>query len=113
MPTLNARLKRTVEVLDVSARVDTQSIAATATLALTYPMTQVDIDTTAGSVTLTLPPAASVPGFLVMAVKTVAANTATLDGDASETINGSATLAWTTQWQSYTIVSRGDTWRIV
>lgn len=63
------------------------------------------VDTTAGSVTVNLPPARTVPGHEYRVKKTVAANTVTLDADGSDTIDGAGTLAWTTQYQSYTIVS--------
>lgn len=71
------------------------------------------VDTTAGSVTLTLPLAASVRGQWFEFKKLVAANTLTLDPAGSETIDGAATLAWTTQYQSYTVFSDGTEWWIV
>lgn len=70
-------------------------------------------DTTGGSVTLALPAAGINRGQMLQVKKTVAANTVTLDGIGSETIDGAATLAWTTQYQSYTVVSDGSQWLIV
>jgi hypothetical protein len=71
------------------------------------------VDTTAGSVTLTLPAAATVRGQWYEFKKLVAANTLTLDPANAETIDGAATLAWTTQYQCYTVYSDGTEWWIV
>ena len=89
---------------------DVQDKSANATLVIPASSTQVDVDTTSGNVTITLPDADKHTGKRVEVTKTVAANTLTLSS--ADLINGSATLAWTTQWQSYTVISRGDTWRI-
>jgi hypothetical protein len=43
----------------------------------------------------------------------VAANTLTLDPANAETIDGAATLAWTTQYQCFTVYSDGTEWWIV
>ena len=109
----NARLARHIEVFDRAARVDVQALAASATLAPTYPHTLYLVTTSGGSVTLTLPPARTVPGFRLDAKKLTAANTMTLDGAGSETIDGAATLAVTTQWESVTLVSDGTAWYLV
>lgn len=113
MTQANAQLRRTVEVLDTSARYDVQSANATATLALTFPCTLVLVDTSGGNVTLTLPASRTVPGFRVEVKKLTAPNTLTLDGDSSETIDGAATLAWSTQSQSYAVIADGSVWHVV
>lgn len=110
---LNTRLARNFDLVDTSTRVQTLPANATATLSLTWPDTLVLVDSTSGSVTLTLPPAATVPGFRLQVKKTVAANTVTLDAHSTETIDGATTLAWTTQWQSYTIVAANGAWYVV
>lgn len=107
----NAQLKRTVEVLDTSARFQVQRVAATATVALTWPLTLVLADTTAGNVTLTLPAPATVPGFRLEVKKLIAANTLTLSSAAN--IDGAATLAWTVRYQSYSLISDGATYHVV
>lgn len=109
----NAQLRRTVEVLDTAVRSDLQTVSATALLSLTFPLTTVLVTTSGGNVTLTLPPCATVPGFRVEVKKIAAANTLTLDGNGSETIDGAATLAWTTNLQSFAIISDGTTWWVV
>ncbi len=68
------------------------------------------VDTSAGSVTLTLPAASTVRGQWFEVKKLTAANTLTLDPAGSETIDGAATLAWTAQYQCYTVYSDGTTW---
>jgi len=113
-PTLeqaNAQLRRTVEVFDTSFRYQVQRVAATATVSLTWPLTLILADTTAGNVTLTLPAPATVPGFRLDVKKLIAANTLTLSSSAN--IDGAATLAWTTRYQSYSVISDGTTWWIV
>lgn len=71
------------------------------------------VDTTGGNVTLTLPKAAYMTGRLLWVKKTVAANTLTLDADGSELIDGATTLAWSTQYQAYTLLCDGTVWHIV
>jgi hypothetical protein len=71
------------------------------------------VDTTSGNVTLTLPLAATVRGQWYEVKKLVAANTVTLDPAGGETIEGAATLAWTAQYQAYTVYSDGTEWWIV
>jgi len=71
------------------------------------------VNTTSGSVTVTLPAAADCKGRVYQFKKTVAANTVTLDPAGTETIDGAATLAWTTQYQSYTLCSDGSGWHII
>lgn len=96
---LNARLRRVVEVLDISARVAVLEAASSTTLPLTYPQTLVEADTAAGAVVLTLPAAAQHPGFRVEVVKTGGANALTVAGD---------TVTSYASW-----VSTGAAWRRV
>lgn len=110
---LNARLARNFDLVDTANRVQAMTVTASATLSLTWPDTLVLVDSASGNVTLTLPPAAMVPGFRVQVKKTVAANTVTLDGHVSETIDGTTTLAWATQWQSYSVVATNGAWYVV
>jgi hypothetical protein len=65
-----------------------------------------------GTMTLTLPTAASAAGLEFTFIKATAAAWAiTLDGDASETINGATTLAtMDAQYDTITIVSNGTAW---
>jgi hypothetical protein len=113
MAALNVRLRRMFDLTEGSTRYDVKRIAASATLDLTWPQTLLDVDTTAGNVTVTLPAAGEVPGYCVQAVKVTAANTFTLAAAAGETISGAASWPRTTQWDTYTVVSTGAAWRIV
>ncbi len=110
---LNQRLTRLWDMTESSTRVDQKVVTATGTLTLAWPVTTVRATTSGGSVTLTLPPAQTVIGYRVTVKKMTAASTLTLDGNDSETIDGSATLAWTTQYQTYTLESTGTEWIIV
>lgn len=96
---LNGRLARGFDLVDTGTRVQTQTVNATATLALTWPQTLVESNTTAGAVTLTFPDATTVPGFHVYAVKTAGGNTLTVNSVAVTTY---------AQW-----VSTGAAWRRV
>ena len=71
-------------------------------------------DATAGAITMTLPPAALVPGR-IYAFKRInsGANAVIVDGYAAETIDGSATHTLTPQWNSVTIMSNGTAWFIL
>lgn len=71
------------------------------------------VDTTGGSITVTLPPAATNLGRRFTVKKMVAANTMTLDGNGSETIDGAATVAVTVQYAARTVQSDGTAWHIV
>jgi len=109
---INGMLRRLWDLAENSTRWDYKTISATATLDLSWPSTVIEVDTTAGSVTLTLPPLATVPGYRVEVVKTVAANTLTIDGSGAELINGATTLAWTTANDSYSLTALPARWRI-
>lgn len=71
-------------------------------------------DATAGAITMTLPPAALVPGR-IYAFKRInsGANAVIVDGYAAETIDGAATHTLTPQWNSVTIMSNGTAWFIL
>ena len=68
-----------------------------------------------GTMTITLPPAAVSRGVNYKFIKTTAAASAiTLDGNASETINGATTSAlMNAQWEATEIVCDGSAWYIV
>lgn len=71
-------------------------------------------DAAGGAITLTLPPAALVPGR-IYAFKRInsGANTVTVDAYGAETIDGAATHVLTPQWNSVTIMSNGVAWFIL
>jgi hypothetical protein len=110
---LNAQLRGVIRTVTTDGRNAIRTENSSTLLGLLSPFTLVKVDTSGGNVTLTLPPASSVTGYEVKVKKMTAANTLTLDGDGSETIDGAATLAWTVQYQSFTVVSDGTAWSIV
>ena len=71
-------------------------------------------DATGGAITMTLPPAALVPGR-IYAFKRInsGANQVIVDGYAAETIDGNLTHTLTPQWNSVTIMSNGVAWFIL
>lgn len=71
-------------------------------------------DATAGAITMTLPPAALVPGRIYVFKRINAgANAVIVDGYAAETIDGSTTHTLTPQWNGVTIMSNGTAWFIL
>lgn len=71
-------------------------------------------DATGGAITLSLPPAALVPGR-IYAFKRInaGANAVVIDPNGSETIDGNLTHTLTPQWNSLTIMSNGVAWFIL
>lgn len=71
-------------------------------------------DATSGAITLTLETAVGCVGRMHNFKKIDAsANTVTIDGAGSETIDGATTLVISTQYVSYQIVSNGSGWDII
>lgn len=71
------------------------------------------IDATGGAVTVTLPLIANSHGRILIFIKTDAtANAMTLDGSGSETINGSATQATTTQYGVFRLIGGSTEWHL-
>ena len=71
-------------------------------------------DSTAGAVTITLPPAALVPGRIYVFKRINAgANNLVVDGYASETIDGATTYTLSSQWAGVTVMSNGTAWFII
>ena len=70
-------------------------------------------DATSGVITVNLPPADSYFGTEFTIIKTdSSANTVTVDGNASETINGSLTKILAAQYDRMTVISDGTNWQI-
>jgi len=65
-----------------------------------------------GTVTITLPSGHSVNDTIIVK-KTGATGTVTVDGNASETIDGATTFDLTSQYSSITLISDGTNWLIV
>jgi len=90
-----------------------QTVTASETITTSDRLTYAD--TSSGTVTLTLPAAASVTANTVYSFqKTSASNTLTIDGDSSETIDGQTTQDLTALNARFDIVSDGvDSWSSV
>ena len=69
-------------------------------------------DTTGGNITVNLPTAVGNKAKYHI-IKTAAANAVTIDGDGSETINGSTTHGHGSQWETITIISDNANWIII
>lgn len=100
--------------LDGKAPKFTPTVTKTSDYTVTLNDDAVFVDTTAGAVTVLLPPAASSTGLTVVLKKiSVDANTVTVDTNASETIDGELTKMLIVQWQMLRIKSDGTAWFIV
>lgn len=73
-----------------------------------------EVDASAASKTVVLPPVASCVGRVYVVKKSDnSANTVTLDGDGSELIDSAGTLVIATQNDAYSIMSDGIKWKII
>lgn len=71
-------------------------------------------DCSSNAITVNLPAASDYIGKVFYIKKIdVSVNSTTVDGDGSETIDGSTTISLTTQYESVTIVSNGTNWFIL
>ena len=70
------------------------------------------IDCTSGTFTVTLPASASQAGRILI-IKNSGAGTITVDGNASETIDGAATYSLSVQYSTVQIASDGTNWKII
>lgn len=85
--------------------------AASSPYNLTSADLAVEVNATAGAVTVALPPAALFTGRLVAVKKIDAtANAVTIDPSGAETIDGAATLGLSAQWQTAFLLSDGANW---
>lgn len=74
----------------------------------------IPVDCTSGAVTVTLKPAAEAEGKRLTVKKIDStSNALTVDGDGSETIDGSTTAVITCQYDSICLMSTGTSWFIV
>lgn len=93
-----------------------QAVVAITTTTYTIPVTTgnsvILCNTGSNSTTVTLPTAVSNKGTYIIK-KISASNTMTIDGNASETIEGETTIAITALGESLTLVSDGANWRII
>jgi hypothetical protein len=87
------------------------AVNANATLDLTHR--NIWVDASGGAITIALPPASSSAGLVYDILKADgSANAVTIDGNASETINGATTKVLSNQYSSVTIICNGSGWYI-
>ena len=79
-----------------------------------YTATDTDylIDCTSGTFTVTLPASSGRTGRILI-IKNSGAGTITVDGNASETIDGATTYAISVQYGTIQIMSDGTNWKII
>ena len=79
-----------------------------------YTATDADyvIDCTSGTFTVTLPASSGRTGRILI-IKNSGAGTITVDGNASETIDGATTYAISVQYGTIQIMSDGTNWKII
>lgn len=85
-------------------------VAKTANYTATASDFTITCDASGGAFTITLPAAASHTGRIYNIKNTGATGTVTIDANASETIDGSLTIAISTQYDNVQIQSNGTTW---
>jgi hypothetical protein len=75
------------------------------------------VNATTGGITITLPVAATAGAGKVVHIKdrdaSATANNITIEGNGSETIDGTLTFVITVDYQSVTLVSDGSNWSII
>jgi hypothetical protein len=90
------------------------TVAKTTTYTATTSDYTIRCSASGGAFSVTLPAASTSTGLILVIKKTDAtANAVTIDGNASETIDGATTVAISTQYQSFTLQSNGVSWDIL
>lgn len=121
LPTAVPVSAKSVMTFDTSgvASFESRATRSTAAKTTTYLATLADdvilCDATSGSFTVTLPAAASSAGKLLLIKRTdgTAANIVTIDGNASETIDGVVTRKLATQYERLEILCDGSNWTVL
>jgi hypothetical protein len=91
-----------------------QSNSANVTLTAGDSLLLVKCDATSASFTVTLYTAVGHSGAVINIKKTDStANTVTIDGNSTETIDGALTQTLYSQWDCWTLVSDGTNWMLV
>lgn len=89
-------LDRALDLLGRAQRMNTRLVSAATTLTANDDI--VLVDTSGGSVTVTLPDARAHAHHVFHVKKMAAANTCTVSRTGTDTIDGAASSAWTTQY---------------
>lgn len=87
--------------------------AVNSTFSIGNSGTHFPCDTSSGSFTVTLPPAADNIERIINIKKLVAANTLTIQGDSGELIEGASSVPLTVKGTSLTLTSNGTGWELL
>jgi hypothetical protein len=100
------------QILTKSERHAYTSISTNTTLDATHNV--VDVDASSAAITITLPTAVGINGreYVIRKLDS-SANAVTVDGNGAETVNGAATKALSTQYETVHIMSDGANWIIL
>lgn len=110
----NANIKSTAAIEESKLSLVRTFTSKTAAYTLTSTDDGLTCDASGGAFTVTLPPSSGIAGKEYTIFKSDAsANAVTVDGNASETINGAATFILANQYASVTVKSDGTNWGIV
>lgn len=101
----NQRLQRNIEVLDESDRWHPISLSADTTTQPVWPQTIYLVDTTAGDVDVTLPPARTVLGFSVRVKKMASGHAVHVVAAAGETVDGVGSINWTGHYEARVLIA--------
>jgi len=95
------------------SRAATNVTSTTATLDDDDQVILADDDTAGAAITITLPAASDSNGTIYRIKKLGTTGNVTIDGNGSETIDGSTTLVLSSQYDSTTIYCNGTSWFII
>jgi hypothetical protein len=112
---LNTTTDNTVDELQVNGSISGigfKQAYVTKTGAYTATNDDYVIDCTSGTFTVTLPASSGRTGRILI-IKNSGAGTITVDGNASETIDGAATYSLAVQYATVQIMSDGTNWKII
>lgn len=107
-------LDTTIKAVDDATYCITASKSSAYTILTTDRNKLILVDATGGAVTITLPAAATAEDGFSVTIKKIdsSTNAVTIDGDASETIDGATTYVISSQYESVSVVSDATKWHI-
>lgn len=98
------------------AEINLHQVTRTASATLLTTETVVLADASTGPITLTLPPASGITPrtlFFIKKIDSALANLVTIDGNASETIDGSLTIILAQRGEGIVLQTDGTNWRVL
>lgn len=103
-----------LSLLHVNGAISTAIATVSSDITIDSTYSTVLVDTTSAAVTVTLPAASTCTGRVYI-IKRISAgsNNVTVDGNASETIDGATTVTLSSQWAVTRIQSNGTNWFVI